>query len=400
MRVLQLCHKAPYPPRDGGSIAMNNLTQGLINLGHEVQVLAINTPNNFIDITTLNSNYREKTNIQVTYQDTSIKVGKAFMNLFSDRSYNIERFISKDFETLLFQFLSDNKYDIVLIESLFIAPYLQLIRKMSDAKVVLRAHNVEFEIWKRRYLACKNPIKKAYLKLLAKRLKSYEISLLNQYDAIASITPRDTKIFKDLGCSLPMTDIPVGIDQEKFDSPIREISNVPISLFHLGSMDWMPNMEAIEWFLAAIWEETKIEVPGIKLHLAGKNMPNHLLQQKDTDICVEGEITNALDYIREKGIMIVPLLSGSGMRVKIIEGMAMGKMIISTSIGAEGIAYEHGKNILIANTPEEFVKMIKRASNDATFCQSVGSEARELVKRKYENAGISKKLLDFFHSIL
>ena len=399
MRILQLCHKTPFPPRDGGSIAMNNLTQGLIKLGNEVQVLAINTPNNYINISTLDNNYREQTNIQAVYKDTSIKISSALYNLFSNKSYNIERFISKDFENLLTQFLSENEYDIVQLESLFVAPYLGLIRKMSDAKIVLRAHNVEFEIWHRRYLACKTPLKKNYLKLLARRLKSYEINLLNQYDAIVSITSRDTKILKDLGCELPIVDIPVGIDRDKFETSDPNVSPVPISLFHLGSMDWMPNMEAIEWFLRDIWEEVKISVPGIKLHLAGKNMPEQLLQQKDKDIHVEGEITNALDYMGEKGIMIVPLLSGSGMRVKIIEGMALGKMIISTSIGAEGIEYENGKNILIANTPKEFVQMINKAANNPTYCQSVGKEAKELVKSKYDNDGISLKLLDFFHSI-
>ena len=179
MRILQLCHKAPFPPRDGGSIAMNNLTQGLINLGNEVQVLAINTPNNYIDISTLDKKYREQTNIQTAYKDTSIKISSALSNLFSNKSYNIERFISKEFEVLLTQFLTENKYDIVQMESLFVAPYLGLIRKMSDAKIVLRAHNVEFEIWHRRYLACKNPLKKSYLKLLSRRLKRYEINLLN-----------------------------------------------------------------------------------------------------------------------------------------------------------------------------------------------------------------------------
>jgi len=399
VKVLQLCHKPPYPPRDGGSIAMNNLTQGMINLGNKVQVLAINTPNNYIDISTLDQKYRETTHIKAVYKDTSIKISDAFFNLFTNKSYNIERFISEEFKILLSQFLSENNYDIILLESLFVAPYLGLIRKMTDAKVVLRAHNVEFEIWYRRYLSCSNPIKKSYLKLLYLRLKGYETSMVNQYDGIASITPRDTKSFKDLGCTLPIMDIPVGIESEKFKETVSSIYEPPIPLFHLGSMDWMPNLEAIEWFVSEIWHDTKMAVPDIQLFLAGKNMPEKLFQLNDKNIHVEGEINNALNYMGEKGIMIVPLLSGSGMRVKIIEGMALGKTIISTSIGAEGIEYENEKNILIANTPKEFVTMIKKAASSPSYCQSIGQEAKKLVQRKYDNGIISQKLLDFFHSI-
>ena len=375
---------------------MNNLTQGLINTGNEVQVLAINTPNNLVYIDELDESYVRSTKIEAVYIDTSIRIGAAFVNLFTNKSYNIERFISMGFAQKLVEVLTDGEFDIVQLESLFVAPYLDIIRKHSKAKVVLRSHNVEFEIWHRRSLACKNPLKKAYLSLLTARLKNYETELVNQYDAIVCITNRDQNKMIELGCTLPMTDIPVGVDEIK--EPIVA-PPTPISLFHLGSMDWMPNLEAIEWFLNDIWGDVKNLLPDIKLNLAGKSMPQWLMNTTDPNIVTAGHIKDARKYMNENGVMIVPLLSGSGMRVKIIEGMALGNVIISTTIGAEGIQYEHGKDILIADTPQEFVEAITACYSDIELCKKVGRNAKELVRNKYDNIVISQKLIKFYKSL-
>lgn len=396
MRILQLCHKVPYPPRDGGSIAMNNLTQGLINTGNQVRVLAINTPNNLVYIDEIDQEYVKSTKIEAVYIDTAIRISAAFFNLFTDKSYNIERFISDDFDSKLAEILQEEEYDIVQLESLFVAPYLGTIRKYSKAKVVLRSHNVEFEIWQRRSAACKNPLKKAYLSLLTTRLKKYEIDHMNKYDAIACITTRDMEMQEELGSAVPMTDIPIGVDEIK--DAIVEIAD-PVSLFHLGSMDWMPNLEAIEWFLNDVWGDVKKALPEIKLHLAGKGMPQWLMNTTDPNMETMGHIKDARQYMNNNGIMIVPLLSGSGMRVKIIEGMALGKVIISTAIGAEGIEYEHGKDIFIADTPNEFVEAIVKCSTDIDLCKAVGRNAKELVRNKYDNIVISQKLIEFYKSL-
>lgn len=193
-----------------------------------------------------------------------------------------------------------------------------------------------------------------------------------------------------------MTDIPVGVDE--ISEPIVEMTK-PVGLFHLGSMDWMPNLEAIEWFLNDVWPDVKKAVPDMKLNLAGKSMPQWLMNSPDHNIETLGHIKDAKQYMNDNGIMIVPLLSGSGMRVKIIEGMALGKVIISTSIGAEGIEYEHGKDIFIADTPNEFVDAIVTCSSDIELCNTVGRNAKELVRTKYDNLIISEKLIDFYKSL-
>ena len=399
MQILQICHKTPFPPRDGGSIAMNNLTQGLIEHGHNVKVLAMNTPKSFIDIEQLPADYRNNTDIEAVYIDTNIKIIDAFVNLFKSSSYNIDRFISNNFAAKLQEVLEGSSFDIVQLESLFLVPYIDVIKKYSKAKIVLRAHNVEFEIWMRRMHACKNVLKKQYLNLLANRLKTYEINHINAYDGIAAITPRDAEMLKSHGCTIPITDIPIGMDLIDSEIDTSNLNDVPTSLFHLGSMDWMPNQEAIKWFLDQVWPKVSNAYPNLMLHLAGRNMPEWILNFNFHNVIVEGEVNDVRDYMASKDIMIVPLISGSGMRVKIVEGMAYGKVIISTSVGAEGIQYEHETDILIANTPEEYVTMVGKCISDNNLYNDIGNNARMLAREKYDNKIIAEKLISFYRSL-
>ena len=380
---------------------MNNLTMGLQALNHEVTILAMNTPKTFINIDALPSSYKASTNIRAEYVNTGIQPMAALLNLFSVRSYNIDRFISKPYKNSLIQILKASPFDIVQLESLFLAPYLEVIRKHSNALVVLRAHNIECEIWERRARACRNPLKKWYLKLLARRLRKYEIEHLNQYDGIAAITQRDSDQFKGLGCKIPMTEIPIGIEYLKEQEILGDIQGTAHpKLFHLASMDWMPNREAIEWFLDNIWPKVTQLHPHLHLFLAGNNMPDHLINLRLENIHVEGFIPDAHAYMADKEIMIVPLLSGSGMRVKIIEGMALGKTIISTSIGAEGINYKPNEHLLIADDTSSFANAITQCVENRGLSRNLGKNARQLVKDQYDNNVISKKLEDFYLRLL
>jgi glycosyltransferase involved in cell wall biosynthesis len=398
MKILQICSKIPFPPKDGGSIAMNILTHGLINAGNQVKVLAINTPKHFIKDEDIDIGYRKKTSYESIFIDTSVKPIPAILNLFSSKSYNIIRFYSKDFEDKLIDLFSKEQFDIIHLETLWATPYVAVIRKYSKAKIVLRSQNVEFKIWERLAEDAGNPIKKKYLQLLAKRLKVYENELLNKYDAIATITELDSISFKEEGCTIPIIHIPFGIDLEKYKEDKSELENP--SVFHIGAMDWRPNADGINWFLKNVWSKVLGKHSSIKLYLAGRNMPDWLKELNMKNVVVEGEVADSHKFINSKSIMIVPLTSGGGMRVKIIEGMALGKTIISTAVGAEGIEYENGKNILIANTENNFVQAIDKCLNNVSFAESIGSNARKLVEEKYDNQNICNKLSDFYKTLI
>ena len=398
MKNLLLCNKSPYPAKEGGPIAMNAIIEGLVKAGHKIKVLAINTNKYNIDVNKIPAEYRKKTEIETVYIDLSIKVVDAFLNLFTKKSYHVQRFISNDFDKKLIELLSGNKFDIIQLETLFITPYIYTIRKYSKARIVLRAHNIEYLIWERVAKSCKNPLKKFYLKHLSKTLMNYEIQALDKYDGIASITKKDADDLRNMGTQTPVIDISFGIDTAQFhvDNSKTEFP----SLFHIGAMNWIPNEEGIKWFLENAWEKIHKEFPKLIFYLAGREMPQWLFNTTLPNVKVLGEVESASDFIRSKSVMIVPLLSGSGIRIKIIEGMAMGKTIISTSIGAEGINCENEKNILIANTANEFLIAIKKCVEDKNFTEKTGKNARCLIDNDHDNKKIIERLTNFYQDIL
>ena len=399
MRILQICNKAPFPPKDGGCIAMNNLTQGLIAEGHTVKVLAINTPKHFTEIAQLPEDYRRKTNIEAVFIDTSVKPLPALLNLFSSDSYNISRFYSKAFEDKIVELLRAETYDVIQLESLYVTMYAAAIRQHSKAKIVLRAHNIEHKLWERNAAAADNLAERLYFRFLAKRLKKYELQSFNAYDAVAAITAEDAQWFSANSYDKPMEVVPFGIDLAQIDAHV-ETGEEPLSAFHIGAMDWQPNVEGIWWFLENVWNRVHDAYPQLKFYLAGRKMSNELLQLNKANVFVEGEVEDAHDFIRSKGLMIVPLLSGGGMRVKIIEGMALGKIIVTTTLGAEGIAAENNKNIIIADSAAEFVKAIGRYVADPAELAVIGQNAKRLAFEHYNNATICKKLSLFYGNLV
>ena len=400
LRILQFCNKPPFPPKDGGSIAMHNVSQGFIDSGFDLKVLSVNSHKHFVDVNDLPIEYLDRTKFEAVDVDLRVKPIGAFANLFfSKRSYNIERFYNKSLSNKIIEILESSEFDVIQIESVFLKDYIPIIRKYSDAKLVLRAPNVEFMIWQRLAFIEKSFIKKVYLNILAKRLKREEIKSLRDFDAICTVSSNDMQLMKSVGVTKPITYIPIGIDVLKNLSTKNSNVEFP-SIFHLGALDWLPNQEAIKWLLENVWPELYKEFPKLKFYIAGRRPPQWLVNIDVDGVEVIGEVDDAAAFIKSKAIMPVPLFSGSGMRVKIIEGMMLKKAIVSTSIGIEGIIHHDGKDVLIANTPQEFIVSIRKLIWKEDLYKSICFNARENAKKHYSNKVLTQNLNSFLYSIL
>lgn len=357
MKILQLCNKFVYPPKDGGAIGIFNYTKAFSSLGCSVTMLAMNTSKHPYDVKKLPEEIKQLAEFITVDVDNAVKPFHALSNLLQNRSYNIARFISSEYNDKLIELLHQNKFDIIQLEGLYLSPYVETIRAFSDAKIVMRSHNIEHEIWERIADNEKNVFKRWYLKILAKQLRTYEISRLNKYDLMTSVTERDAQMLRSFGCELPIHVCPAPYDETvlKVDKSKMEFP----SLFYIGALDWMPNVEGLEWFLKNVWQKISEQFPDLKFYIAGRNA-NQIKFPEQKNVVVTGEVENAYDFMNSKAVMIVPLFSGSGIRVKIIEGMALGKTIVSTSLGAEGIPCKDGQNILIADSPELFAEKIAK----------------------------------------
>lgn len=394
-KVLQLCNKPPFPPVDGGMAAMNNITQGLLAAGVEVRVLSVCSDKHPVRHGEMTEAYMKATRFEAVHLDLGIHWLDAAVALLCGESYNVKRFESRDFERHLIAILQEETFDVVEIESVFMAPYLAAIRAHSAARVVLNAPNVEHEIWRGAAKQCKNPLKRWYLKHLALSLGAYEREMGPRADGVVCLTERDADFFRQQGCRHVLVR-PFGITMQPF-APQAAVQ--PYTLFHIGSMDWQANVESIRWFLSAVWPRVHAAMPQVRLYLAGRSMPQELLQTHIEGVSVVGEVPDAYQFLCDKQINIVPLLFGSGIRVKIIEAMAAGKTVVSTRVGAAGIDYTADENLLLADSAEDFVRQIVRCVHDQAFCRQVGLHARRLVEERYDNDKLTQRLLSFYDTL-
>jgi polysaccharide biosynthesis protein PslH len=395
MNILILTSKLPYPPRDGGAIATLNIATGLSDSGHHVILMAMNTSKHYFNPGQIPEQLRNKISIITINVKTYIQWPVLLWNFFfSRRPYNAVRFHSEQFSDKLKDIIIKEELDVIQLEGPYLDYCIPLIREKSKAKISFRAHNLEYEIWERRAQQTKNPILRHYIKVLSARIRKLEQSLIGKIDMIVPISERDQKGFLDIGLSCPSIVCPAGLDIRSYPDP-SPITG--ISLFYIGALDWGPNTEGLDWFFANVWKRLSVLHPGIELHVAGRNSDFYFSRKKEiSGVNVKGEVEDAHAFINYHSVMIVPLLSGSGIRVKILEGMLMGRTIITTSTGAEGLDVSDGSNILIANTADEFLAQIEKLIKSPDIARSIGSAARQFVIENFDNLVIAKKLADFY----
>jgi glycosyltransferase involved in cell wall biosynthesis len=398
MKILMLCNKSPWPKREGGPIAMHAMISGLLLAGHSVKVLAANTNKYNVDPATIPADFKDRTQIEFIDMDLSLSVPGALMNFIAGKSYHVSRFHTKAFAQKLVEILRKDTYDIIQLEMLYMATYLDVIRKYSKAPVILRAHNIEHKIWQRIAENCPNPFKRVYLNHLYKALKRFEINVLNKVDGVVAITPVDARNLDRLSHSTNIISIPFGINLDTL--PETPVQPEEASLFHIGTMNWYPNEESIKWLVSEVWPKVMKRLPETELHLAGRYMPEWMLKLKVPNVTVDGEVPDVWEYMQRFSIMVVPLFSGSGIRIKIVEAMAAGKAIITTAIGAEGINYENGQHLLIAKDANSFTDAIIRLCNDTELRNYLGKNARALIAKDHDNNKLMQKLTAFYVELL
>jgi polysaccharide biosynthesis protein PslH len=220
MKILILCPKVPYPPKDGGSIATLGLARGLAEAGADITILCLNTRKHYSDANAIPEKLTSLMKIIEVYHDTEIHFTKALYNLFfSAEPYNGTRFISADFESKLISLLKENKYDIVQLEGPYMGYYIPVVKKYSIARISLRAHNVEYEIWTRKSSNETNIVTGKYLSMLSKRIKQHESRILKSIDLLVAISEKDEKLLLKLNPGIRSVVIPAGVDSDNYPEP-------------------------------------------------------------------------------------------------------------------------------------------------------------------------------------
>ena len=386
MKILQICKKFPYPAKDGESVAILNIAAALKSVGCCIDLLAMNTTKHWVDNPMEIQKLQYYDHIYTVPVDNRLSIGGALSALMKGDSYHVSRYRNEDFARKLVEVLQTHRYDVVQMETVYLSHYVDLVRAHTDALIVLRAHNVEHEIWQRITKNTRFAPKRWYLSILTQQLKNYELEHFNKYDFIVAISNRDMQHIKSLGYNNGATFTPVGV--KRLDAV--QIAPVPkrrarVRVGFIGSLDWMPNLEGIHWFLHHVWPTLLKSYRNVELHIAGRNTPDDIFQHHGKDrIYVHGEVPDAEQFVLSCDVMIVPLFSGSGMRVKIIESMLLGRPIVTTSIGLEGIPARHEREILIADTPNDFIHQLSKLIEQPTLRIELAQQAQKLLKEEYD----------------
>lgn len=400
MKILLISNKAPYPPKDGQAIAVFNMANGLLANGADVHLLVINTKKQFRPDKNVPADFVEAAHYQSVYRNTDVTPLGAFINLFSAKSYFVSRFYFEEYADVLKRKLASVEFDVIQIEGVFMGVYLPLIRKYSKAKVVLRSHNVEYLIWERYIQSSTNKLKNVYIGIQKNRLKAFELSVFSKVDAIVPITSVDAEIIKELAPEKPIYSSITGIDLQKYPAIVN--AKEPSSIFYFGSMDWLPNVEAVEWFKANCWEYVKKHTESnLKWVIAGLNMPAHILAYAaDERIETITNVPDAFEFYKTYNIQLAPILSGSGLRIKLVEGISYGKPIVTTSIGMEGLGCNDDKELRIADTPQTFAENVVEMASSSILQHRLSVAARTYAVDNFDNKTLSGRLISFYKSLV
>lgn len=400
MKVLVLSNKVPYPANDGSSIAMASIIDALLKNDAEVTLLSINTKKHFKTDEATAHELPPELNFHKVYHNTSITPWGALANLFTSQAYHVSRFYISAYAKKLVQLLEQSNFDIIQIEGLSMAVYVDLIKKHSQGKTVLRAHNVEHIIWDRHLKNESNSLRSKYLKIQNSRLAKFEINSLKSVDAIVPITEEDHQLLLPwISKHKPIHSLPCGIDIESKNTCPNTTSQ-KADIAYLASFDWMPNVQGIEWFMQNVWPLVQKLRPETSFHLGGRHMPASFNKWEKRGVTLFHDVADMREFICGARIIIVPLLAGSGMRIKVIENMALGKCQVSTTVGAEGVKVESGKDIILADSPDDFARAISNLLHDDDLLKFVENQARKTIEKNYSNRQLGQKLIEFYDTLI
>jgi glycosyltransferase involved in cell wall biosynthesis len=265
----------------------------------------------------------------------------------------------------------------------------------SNLQTVLDAHNATFQIFQRLAQRERNPIKRLVLEREWRALRRYEARLCASFDHLVAVTEQDRSTLERLNVTtfisgaapsnVPTSHvIPICVDTQSLQ-PVVPCPGA-LDVLHLGTMFWMPNVEGVSWFIREAWPQVKALVPAATFTIAGKRPPESLrrLAEAAGSVSLAGYVPDPQPYLENCAAFIVPLHSGSGMRVKIVEAWARGLPVVSTTVGAEGLEYRDGENILIADGGEAFARAVARLLADPDLNQRLRVNGRRWAEERYE----------------
>jgi sugar transferase (PEP-CTERM/EpsH1 system associated) len=382
MNILWLKTELLHPVDKGGKIRTYQMLKQL-KRDHFITYLTLCDPDDSAELFAQAGEYCHR--LEAIPHRATQKFSASFyyelgLNIGSPLPYAIQRYRSIAMQQAIKKHLRQFDYDVMVCD--FLTPSVNLPAQI-DVPTLLFQHNVETIIWQRHFKNETSKLKKAFFYNQWRKMLNYERKACQRFDSVVAVSDVDRDLMQKEFALEQVYDIPTGVDTKYF-APLRNPPN-PYELVFTGSMDWMPNEDAIVYFAEEILPLIAERIPQVRLKVVGRNPASRLaaLAASNPRISITGRVDDVRPHIDSAAAYIVPIRVGGGTRLKIYEAMAMAKPVISTTIGAEGLAVRNGEDLLIADAPQAFAQAVVAVLEEKAFAERLGQTARKVVCEQF-----------------
>ncbi|MGA2389749.1 MAG: glycosyltransferase [Candidatus Sulfotelmatobacter sp.] len=323
------------------------------------------------------------------------------LRLSSRAPYAVTKFTHSEVRRMLARWLDEKSFDVAVCD--FLSASLNFPARLTMPSILFQ-HNVESVLWRRMAETENHPVRKIAYCIEAAKMARYENSAIRHFHHVIAVSMRDRDEMWKMDPHCQISVVPTGVDTEQYRAA-PSASNEPPLLVFTGSMDWEPNIDAVEYFCRQIWPSILTNFPSARFQIVGRNPHPRVKRLHSTSVEVTGMVPSVIEYLQAATIVVVPLRIGGGTRLKIFEAMAMGKAVVSTSIGAEGLDVVDGRDVLIADAPEAFATNIASLLRNPDLRQNYEQAASALAAR-YDWSEIAlafsavlRQTTDRFHAV-
>lgn len=391
-QILVVQSRIPSNPKDGGALAANQTLHYLHEAGYTIDLLSLNTTKHYVDPKGVQHHFPFVKQYQTVTINTKLSVWGALRSIFSGQSYNISRFCSKEWDQALRTMLQNNNYAFLYFEGLYATtPLFTITPEEIGIPIIIRVHNIEHQIWQRLSETTGNYLKKIFLQTMYKRLKKEEQTLLSKAHHLLHIAPTDLKYFQELLPNIKHSYMPFGAETVSGTSTRTQ----PMSIGFIGSMEWVPNVEGLTWFISRVLPQIRSELPNVVMHIAGKSLhtvPKQLFEGKNVHIL--GEVASSQKFMQSVSVLIVPLFAGSGVRIKTLEALAIGTPVVTTPIGIQGIAAQHNHSVCIAENEKDFSACVISILKNPELRSQLIEHGKHYIEAHHSKASVVAQLQD------
>jgi sugar transferase (PEP-CTERM/EpsH1 system associated) len=401
MNLLWLTHAIPYPPKAGFLSRTYNLLRE-VGRRHDVDLISfIQEPWIRTHFANLEEGIEESKRAlgSICRRVTFLPIDRmrprwgkqltALNALLTGKTYTTTWLASASARRVIADEMRRNRYSLVHFDTIGLAPYRDLSRGVP---AILTHHNIESHMMMRRADNAINRVARAYFRLEARRLEVFERLVAPAFAAHITCSDLDTERLHRIVTDARVVTIPNGVDCEFFNT--KHAATRPNSAVFVGTMNWYPNIDAMQFFLREIWPEIKRRVPDATMDIAGGNPPEDLIRlaRSQPGVTMHGYVPDVRPLIDSAAVFVCPIRDGGGTKLKILDAFAMKKCVVAHPIACEGIDVTAGIDVVLASTPEEFISQMCRLFANERERVDIGIAARQLVEKRYSFRQFGERL--------